>query len=60
MSALGVSPMDSTHLTFPVRGPFRHSQKDVRADIRVDNDIDLWELLQENAKLTLHLNDGRQ
>ncbi len=33
---------------------------DVRADIRVESDIDLWALLQENAELTLHLNDGRQ
>ncbi len=34
--------------------------EDVRADIRVESDIDLWALLQENADLTLHLNDGRQ
>jgi hypothetical protein len=34
--------------------------KDVRADIKIESDIDLWELLQQNAELTLHLNDGRQ
>ena len=34
--------------------------KDVRADIRVESEIDLWALLQENADLTLHLNNGRQ
>ena len=34
--------------------------KDVRADIKVQNDIDLWALLQDNADLTLQLNDGRR
>ena len=33
---------------------------DARADIKVHSNIDLWELLQQNAELTLHLNDGRR
>ena len=31
---------------------------DARAEIRVHGEIDLWKLLQENAQLTLRLNDG--
>lgn len=31
---------------------------EARAEIEVHDEIDLWKLLQENAKLTLRLNDG--
>lgn len=34
--------------------------KGVRADIKVQSEIDLWALLQDNADLTLRLNDGRR
>jgi hypothetical protein len=31
---------------------------DARAEITVHGEIDLWKLLQDNAQLTLRLNDG--
>ena len=34
--------------------------KGVRADIKVQSEIDLWALLQDNAELTLRLNNGRR
>ena len=40
-------------------GPEFIQSEEARADIKVAGDIDLWAVMQENAQLTLRLNDGR-